>query len=99
MFCKKTTFFPFFATIVYFVEFENVVGKYEDLIIRKIRDTGKGMLKEITADLETLDSIRCFFAILFLARDQKIELEQNDGDIMITLAENIHKDEKKHGKN
>ena len=83
----------------YFVEFENVVGKYEDLIIRKIRDTGKGMLKEITADLETLDSIRCFFAILFLARDQKIELEQNDGDIMITLVENIHKDEKKHGKN
>ena len=57
------------------------------------------MLKEITADLETLDSIRCFFAILLLARDQKIELEQNDGDIMITLVENIHKDEKKHGKN
>jgi segregation and condensation protein A len=57
------------------------------------------MLKEITEDLETLDSIRCFFAILFLARDQKIGLEQNDDDIMITLIENVHKDEKKHGKN
>ena len=83
----------------YFVPFENLVGKYEDLIIRKIKNKGKGMLNDIIADLETLDSIRCFFAILFLARDQKIGLEQNDDDIMITLIENVHKDEKKHGKN
>ena len=74
-------------------------SKYEDMIIHKIRGKGKGILKDIIADLETLDSIRCFFAILFLARDQKIGLEQNDDDIMITLIENVHKDEKKHGKN
>jgi segregation and condensation protein A len=71
----------------YFVPFENLVGKYEDMIIRKIRGKGKGMLKKIVEDLETLDSIRCFFAVLFLARDKKVEIEQQDDDIEITLIE------------
>ena len=71
----------------YFVPFENLVGKYEDMIIRKIKDSGKGMLKDIVADLETIDSIRCFFAVLFLARDKKVELEQNGDNIEIILLE------------
>ena len=73
----------------YFVPFENLVSKYEDMIVRKIRGKGKGMLKNIIADLETIDSIRCFFAVLFLARDKKVELEQSDNDIKITLTELI----------
>jgi segregation and condensation protein A len=44
------------------------------------------LLRNIVADLEPIDSIRCFFAILFLARDQKVELEQIDEDIKITMA-------------
>ena len=71
----------------YFVPFENLVSKYEDMIVRKIRGKGKGMLKNIVADLETLDSIRCFFAVLFLARDKKVEIEQQDDDIEIALIE------------
>ena len=67
--------------------FENLVGKYVDMIIRKIKDSGKGMLKDIVADLETIDSIRCFFAVLFLARDKKVELEQNGDNIEIILLE------------
>ena len=62
----------------YFVPFENLVVKYESLIIRKIRGAGSGLLKQIVADLDSLDSIRCFFAVLFLARDQKVELAQID---------------------
>ena len=73
----------------YFVPFENLVGKYEDMIIRKIKDKGEGMLKDVVTDLETIDSIRCFFAVLFLARDKKVELEQSDNDIKITLTELI----------
>jgi segregation and condensation protein A len=38
-----------------------------------------------------VDSVRCFFAALFLARDQKVELEQKDDDILITLANNVSK--------
>jgi len=83
----------------YFVPFENLVVKYENLIIRKIRGTGSGLLKQIVADLDSLDSIRCFFAVLFLARDQKVELEQTDDDIQVTLIDDITKKEKEDNEN
>ena len=54
------------------------------------------MLKEIVADLDSLDSIRCFFTILFLARDQIVELSQIDDDIQITLVNDGTKKEKKY---
>jgi len=83
----------------YFVSFEDDVAKYESLIIRKIRGTGSGLLKQIVADLDSLDSIRCFFTILFLARDQKVELEQIDDDIQVTLIDDITKKEKEDNEN
>ena len=83
----------------YLLPFENLVGKYEDLIVRKIRGTGSGLLKQIVADLDSLDSIRCFFAVLFLARDQKVELEQIDDDIQVTLIDDITKKEKEDNEN
>ena len=69
----------------YFISLESIIGKYEDLIIRKISKLGFGMLQNIISDLDTTDSIRCFFAILFLARDEKIDIEQIEDDIKITL--------------
>ena len=66
------------------------------MIIRKIRGTGSGLLREIVIDLDSLDSVRCFFAILFLARDQKVELAQIDDDIQVTLINDTIKKEKKH---
>jgi len=80
----------------YFVPLEDLVGKYEDMIIRKIGSRGKGMLRDITANLEILDSIRCFFAILFLARDKKIDLDQSGDDIEIMLidSEKVRKNDK-----
>ncbi len=63
------------------------------MIIRKIRGTGSGLLKQIVADLDSLDSIRCFFAVLFLARDQKVELAQIDDDIQVTLIDDNKKGE------
>lgn len=69
----------------YFISLENIIGKYEDLIIKKISDAGYGMLQEIIKDLDAVDSIRCFFAILFLARDEKVDLEQINDDIKIIL--------------
>jgi len=83
----------------YFVSFEDDVAKYESLIIRKIRGTGSGLLKQIVVDLDSLDSIRCFFAVLFLARDQKVELEQIDDDIQVTLIDDITKKEKEDNEN
>jgi len=69
----------------YFISLENIIGKYEDLIIKKITGLGYGMLQDIIKDLDGVDSIRCFFAILFLARDEKIDLEQIEDDIKIIL--------------
>ena len=71
----------------YFISLENIIGKYEELVTNKIKTTGSGMLKDIVTDLDTIDSIRCFFAILFLARDQKVDLEQIEDDIKITLIQ------------
>ena len=83
----------------YFISFEKIVAKYEELIIRKIRGRGNGMLQEIVTDLGSLDSVRCFFAALFLARDKKVELEQKDDDILITLVNGTPKNGEKHAKN
>jgi len=83
----------------YLLPFENLVGRYEDLIVRKIRGTGSGLLKDIVIDLDSLDSVRCFFAILFLARDQKVELDQIDDDIQVTLIDDTIKKEKKYDQN
>ncbi len=69
----------------YFISLESIIEKYEDLIIKKISKIGFGMLQNIISDLDTIDSIRCFFAILFLAKDEKIEIEQIEDDIKITM--------------
>ena len=69
----------------YFISLESIIGKYEDLIMSKISATGQGLLSNIITDLETVDSIRCFFATLFLARDQKVDLEQVEDDIKIII--------------
>ena len=45
-------------------------------------------------DLDSLDSIRCFFAILFLAQKQKVELEQIGDDVKVTLIDVAMKGEK-----
>jgi segregation and condensation protein A len=69
----------------FFISLESIIGKYEDLIMKKIADTGFGLLQDIIVELDQVDSIRCFFAALFLARDQKVDLEQQDEDIKIIL--------------
>ena len=49
----------------YFNNLENIIGEYQDLILRKLEPNGTALLASITKDLDTTDSIRCFFAILF----------------------------------
>jgi segregation and condensation protein A len=69
----------------FFISLESIIGKYEDLIMKKIGSVGFGLLQDIIADLDQVDSIRCFFAALFLARDQKVDLEQVEDDIKIIV--------------
>lgn len=70
----------------YIIGLEKIIGQYEELIVNKIRPTGSGSFRVIVSELEPIDVVRCFFAILFLARDEKVELEQLDNDITMTLV-------------
>ena len=70
----------------YFISLEKIIGQYEELIVNKIRPTGSGSFRTIVSGLELIDVVRCFFAILFLARDTKVDLEQTENDIMISLV-------------
>ncbi len=69
----------------FFISLESIIGKYEELIMKKIIPTGFGLLQDIITDLDQVDSIRCFFAALFLARDQRVDLEQVKDDIKIIV--------------
>jgi len=71
----------------YFNSLENIIEQYQDLVLGKVRVKGHAFLNEIVSSLNAIDSIRCFFAILFLARDQKVDLEQINDDIKVTLLE------------
>ena len=70
----------------YFISLEKIIGQYEELIVNKIKATGYGSFKTIVSGLELIDVIRCFFAILFLARDVKVDLEQTEDDIIVSVA-------------
>ncbi len=69
----------------YFNTLENVIERYESMIMKRIAPAGSVLLQEIVSDLEFIDAIRCFFAALFLAKDGKVDLEQIGDDIRITL--------------
>ena len=71
----------------YFIALENVIGKYETLILSKLRagPGGSGLLGDMTADLDDIDAVRCFLAVLFLARDERVDLAQEGEDIRVTL--------------
>jgi segregation and condensation protein A len=69
----------------YFISLEKIIGKYEELIMNKIKTVGYGSFKNIVSELDLIDVIRCFFAILFLARDMKVDLEQTEDDIVVSL--------------
>lgn len=70
----------------YFISLEKIIGQYEEFIVNKIRPTGSGAFRTIVSGLELIDVVRCFFAILFLARDAKVDLEQTENDIMVSLV-------------
>ena len=70
----------------YFISLEKIIGQYEELVVNKIRPTGSGSFRTIVSGLELIDVVRCFFAILFLARDTKVDLEQTENDIIVSLV-------------
>lgn len=69
------------------ISLESMMEGYRDLILRKIRSAGRGSLDDIVSGLDPLDSIRCFIAALFLARDGAVTLEQDGEDIAVVVLQ------------
>lgn len=67
------------------ISVEATIGRYKNVILERITPTGASSLQEIVADMDLLDSIRCFFAVLFMAKDAVVGLEQIGDDIRVTL--------------
>lgn len=71
----------------YMISLEDVIANYESLIMKKVGEPGwDGTLQDVVAGLDRRDAIRCFFAMLFLARDGRLELEQDGNLIRIRAA-------------
>ena len=71
-----------------FVFWINFVSKFNVFTLDSVPDAliRSSILRGLPAEYNA-DSIRCFFAVLFLARDEKIDILQEEGneEIRITL--------------
>lgn len=72
----------------YLVKFEQVIQRYEEMILDIISADGLLMFKSLVSNMEPVETARCFFAMLYLAMKGRIELDQQEDsdDIKITLV-------------
>jgi segregation and condensation protein A len=72
----------------YLVKFEKIIQGYEDMIFDIVAADGVLMFRTLVARMEPLEVARCFIAMLYLAMNGKVKLDQlqDSNDIKITLA-------------
>jgi segregation and condensation protein A len=73
----------------YLVKFEKILQSYEDMIFDIITADKSVEFKNLTVKMNSVEIVRCFIAMLYLAMKRKILVEQKDEEILITLNENI----------
>jgi segregation and condensation protein A len=73
----------------YIVKFEKILQSYEDMIFDIVTADKYVEFKNLTLKMNSIEIVRCFIAILYLAMKRKIFLEQKDDEIMISFNENI----------
>ena len=71
----------------YLLKFEQILQEYENMILDIVRADGTAMFKTLVKKMEPIDVVRCFIAILYLAMEEKINLEsiEEPEDIKITI--------------
>ena len=62
----------------YLVKFEQILQRYEDMIIDIVSADGMLMFNTFVAKMEAVETARCFIAMLYLAMKGKIELDQQE---------------------
>lgn len=72
----------------YLVKFEQIIQRYEDMIIDIVSADGVLMFQALVAKMEPVEIARCFIAMLYLAMKGKVELEQPEDseDVKITFV-------------
>jgi segregation and condensation protein A len=70
----------------YLVKFEHILQVYEDMILDIVNADGVAMFKMLIAKMESIEVVRCFIAMLYLAMKDKVDLEQIEAleDVKIT---------------
>ena len=70
----------------YLVKFEHILQVYEDMILDIVNADGAAMFKTLIAKMESIEVVRCFIAMLYLAMKDKVDLEQIEAleDVKIT---------------
>ncbi|HXV46448.1 MAG TPA: hypothetical protein VD736_07240 [Nitrososphaera sp.] len=72
----------------YLVKFEQIIQRYEDMIMDIVSADGTVMFKALAEKSEPVEVARYFIAMLYLAMNGKVELEQQEGsdDVKITFV-------------
>jgi len=70
----------------FLVKFEQIVRRYEDMILDILSADGILMFQTLVAKMEPVETARCFIAILYLAMKGKIELDQQEDSDDVKIA-------------
>jgi len=72
----------------YLLKFEQIIQRYEDMILDIASADGMLMFRTLVAKMEPVETARCFIAMLYLAMKGKIELDQQEDsdDVKITFV-------------
>lgn len=72
----------------YLQKFEQIIQRYEDMILDIVSADGMLMFRTLVANMEPVETARCFIAMLYLATKGKVELDQQEdsNDVKITFV-------------
>ena len=72
----------------FLVKFEQIIQRYEEMILDIVSADGVLMFQTLVAKMEPVETARCFIAMLYLAMKGKVELDQQEDsdDVKITIV-------------
>lgn len=73
----------------YLMKFEQIIQGYEDMIFDIVSADGFTMFKALVAKMDSVETARCFIAMLYLATRGRVDLEQQEDsdDVRIALSQ------------
>jgi len=71
----------------YLVKFEQIVKSYEEMIFDIVSADGFVLFRRFTERMNSIEIVRCFIAVLYLAMKGLVIIDQEDyGDFMISYS-------------